>query len=149
MSAILYEVTLLKGAAPIVISSQLNHIPGKQPEVADPRGTRALAGRILLPEFHRDTEMRVMLGHVTRMSRQRLASGIDHEIETDCPLRIEHRSGEESGAVIFSVEATEAKPIRLVKFMTYHNSRSAGAFSRSFGLLVISGAPYAKRLRRR
>jgi alpha,alpha-trehalose phosphorylase len=126
MAAILYEVMLLKGDAPIVISSQLDHIPGKQPEVADPRGTRAIAGRILLPEFHRDTEMRVMLGHVTRMSRQRLASGIDHEIETDCPLTIEHRSGEESGRVIFSVEATEGKPIRLVKFMTYHNSRSAG-----------------------
>src|SRR5262245_6704824 len=89
-------------------------------------GTRAIAGRILLPEFHRDTEMRVLLGHVTRMSRQRLASGIDHEIETDCPLTIEHRSGEEEGRVIFSVEATEGKPIRLVKFMTYHNSRSAG-----------------------
>jgi alpha,alpha-trehalose phosphorylase len=126
MAAILYEVTLLKGDAPIVISSELNHVSGRQPEVADPRGTRALTGRVLLPEFHRDAGMRVTLGHVTRTSRQRLACGIDHEIETDCPLTIERRSDEDAGRVTFSIEGVQGKTVRLVKFMTYHNSRSAG-----------------------
>ena len=71
--------------------------------------------------------MRVMLGHVTRMSRQRLASGIDHEMETDCPLydRASKRRGVGTRDLLRR-GATEGKPIRLVKFMTYHNSRSAG-----------------------
>jgi alpha,alpha-trehalose phosphorylase len=124
VAAIQYEVTMLRGDAPIVISSELNHVSGKQAKVADPRGTRAME-HILLPEHHADSGMRVTLGHVTRASRQRLACGIDHEIETECPVEIAHRSGEEAGRVTFSIDATEGKTIRLVKFITYHQSRTA------------------------
>ncbi len=126
LAAIRYEVTMLRGDAPIVITSELLNVSSAQAEAADPRGTRALGGRVLLPEFHHDGGMRVTLGHVTQTSRMRLACGIEHAIETECPVEIVCRSNEESGRVTFAVEACEGKPVRLDKFMTYHQSRTAG-----------------------
>jgi len=125
IAAIEYEVTLLNSDAPIVISSELIHILGNQAAVGDPRGTRAFKERVLLSEHHSAEDQRVLMAHVTRSSRMRLACGIDHTIETELAVRLKAESGDDAGRVIYSIEGEKGKPVRLSKFITYHNSRSA------------------------
>ncbi len=50
VAAVSYEVTLLNAAAPIVISSELGVQEETRPLEGDPRGSRAFAGRVLLPQ---------------------------------------------------------------------------------------------------
>ena len=50
VAAVSYEVTLLNADAPIVISSELVYQEETRPVEGDPRGSRAFAGRVLLPQ---------------------------------------------------------------------------------------------------
>jgi len=53
----------------------------------------------------------------------RVACGIDHVFESESPFSHETKHTENSGKVIFSVDAKCGVPIRLTKYMTYHTSR--------------------------
>jgi len=125
IAAVEYEVTLLNDNAPIVLSSELNHMLGNQAAIGDPRGTRAFKERVLLPEYHAADDERITMSHITRSSRMRLACGVDHSIESEVPVRMESECGEDRGRVVFSLDGEKGKTVRLRKFMTYHNSRSA------------------------
>ena len=54
-----------------------------------------------------------------------LACGIDHFMECECAANIETSSSEDEGQVVFSVDGEPGKPIRLVKYISYHTSGTA------------------------
>ncbi|MDH4177343.1 MAG: glycoside hydrolase family 65 protein [Thermoleophilia bacterium] len=128
LCAISYEVTLLNGAAPVVISSELL-APGETAtqdvEVEDPRRGTVLPGRVLEPTLHGAAGLQAVLCHRTRRSDIRLSCGIDHLVETDCAYEAQAKSSENFGQVVVQVDAEAGKPIRLTKFMAYHHSFSA------------------------
>ncbi|MGE3309967.1 MAG: glycoside hydrolase family 65 protein [Limisphaerales bacterium] len=127
MASIEYEVELLNASAPLVLCSQLRYVPGGPALANDPRSTRVFGERVLLPEIQGGAESRILLGFITRNSRMRLACGIDHLIETDCPHTARRECREDQGQVQFSVEGRPGHVVRLTKVMTYHSSRTAEA----------------------
>jgi alpha,alpha-trehalose phosphorylase len=130
LAAIAYEVTVLNAAAPIVISSEMEAVaPGlalEDPEVTDPRQTRQFRGRVLTPQGSEGQDRRILLSHQTASSNMRLTCGIDHTIETECAFSCDAKWCDDNGKVVISAEAQPGLPIRLVKYMAYHTSRSAG-----------------------
>jgi alpha,alpha-trehalose phosphorylase len=125
LAALSYEVTVLNASAPVVLSSEL--VQRQQPRVPgqdDPRLARRLSDGVLVPEFHHAEGKRLLRGFTTRSSRMTLACGIDHLLETQCPCAVESQQTEQADRIVFSIEAEPGKPIRLVKFLTYHSSRS-------------------------
>jgi alpha,alpha-trehalose phosphorylase len=125
LAAIFYEVTVLNARAPITLSSEL--VYHEQPRMLgedDPRLARQLDRSILVSQARQAENYRLLRGYTTRSSQMSLACGFDHVLETKCPYAIEHETTDEANRVVFSVEAEPGQPIRLVKFLTYHTSRT-------------------------
>ena len=123
LAALSYEITLLNGEAPVVISSEMNNEQNLLERSDDPRKTRAFQESIFIPKASYANRHRIILSHMTRRSQMRVACGIDHVLETDCPFSHETKHSENSGKVVFSIDAKCSVPIRLTKYMTYHTSR--------------------------
>ncbi len=93
-----FEVEMLEGSAPVVISSQLlnrqdgwddyqvrtahTRAAGEDAPDFDPRKAAAFEGRVLLPRLHEHTG-RMMLGYECKNSGMTLAVGADHVFETE------------------------------------------------------------------
>lgn len=122
VAAIDYEVTLLKGDAPIIISSEVRYEPENTEGSNDPRLAKTFRERVLLPEHHEELEQRLLLSHKTRNSGMTIACGIDHQFESSCEFDYTHECSEDIGKVVYSVEAKEGATIRLTKYITYHHS---------------------------
>ncbi len=125
LAALFYEVTLLNAEAPVVISSEMSIEHEVAEESSDPRKTRALRDGVFLPGAPYAHQARIVLSHRTQQSGMRLACGVDHLIKTDCPFVYEARHAEDSGRVVYSIEAKKRRPVQLTKYMSYHTSRSA------------------------
>jgi alpha,alpha-trehalose phosphorylase len=133
LAVITLEVTMLEGAAPIVISSQLlNRQDGKDEyhdpsramgEATDPRKAGAFDERVLEPRLHYAREDRMMLGYECANSRMTIVVGADHQLVTDDPFETVLREDEDLTKVVFRVEATQGRTIRLVKTVAYQSSR--------------------------
>jgi alpha,alpha-trehalose phosphorylase len=121
LAAISYEVTVLNAEAPVTISSEMRNDPPQKFDKEDPRLGKGFEGRVLLPEVHYKKNRRVVLGHATGASKLKLACGIDHVLETECPYSVESTVEKNAGKVIFAVQAQPGKPIVLTKFMAYHS----------------------------
>ncbi len=127
------EITMLSGAAPIVISSQLlNRQDGKDEyhdrvhamgEHVDPRKASKFQGRVLVPKLHYAREDRMMLGYQCANSGMTIAVGADHRIETPDGVEKILREDEDLTKMIFRVEAQAGNTIRLEKSVAYHTSR--------------------------
>ena len=127
VAAVVYEVTLLNGKAPVVLSAELRGNQSNQAGKADPRQGRGFAGRVLHPRGHLLRESRIILSHATERSGMALAVGAEHHIATECAFTEQGQVAEESGALVFSVNAEPGVPIRLTKLLAYHTSRRAPA----------------------
>jgi len=125
LAAISYEVTLLDAEAPVVLSSEVRHEEGRSDADDDPRRARGFRGRVLVPQESYAQGRRIVLAHSTRNSDMRLACAVEHTLETECPHKLESRSSDDAGQVVFSFVGQPDRPIRLVKYMSYHTSRSA------------------------
>jgi alpha,alpha-trehalose phosphorylase len=124
-AAISYEVTLLNGTAPVVISSEMSSLQsGDQDRADDPRKAKSFSGGVLHPRLHFARDRRIVLVHGTERSRMVLACGIDHEIESDGAHRYTTECTEDSGHVVFTIEAQSGSTIRLTKYMAYHTSKT-------------------------
>ena len=127
LAAISYEVTVENATAPVVISSEMQY----EEKVIDTGGDQRLGhgprGRVLHPRASRALDRRILLAHATQRSKMTLACGVDHVFETDCPHAESSRYDEDHGSVSFLVDAKPGVPIRLVKYMAYHSSRSRPA----------------------
>ncbi len=125
VAAIEYEVTLLDAKAPVVIVSQVNSNSNNEVSEGDPRLAKGFQGNVLHPVAHFQTNNRLILVHETRTSMLSLACGIDHSMDSECAANIETSSSEDEGQVVFSIDGEPGKPIRLVKYICYHNSGTA------------------------
>ena len=125
LAAISYEVTVLNAKAPMVISSQIVNPALSQAAGADPRRSRGLKEAPLSPDGQWRKDLRLVMAFRTRNSGMTLACGIDHVMETECPISSESQCDGQLGKVVFTIDALPKKPIRLLKYVSYHHSRGA------------------------
>jgi len=128
LAAFQYEVEVLNGDAPVVISSQLVNredvgAPEDQAPSSDPR-VRRLNKRVLESVLHRGDDERLMLGYRAASSGMTLGCGVDHVMETSCAYEAVTEVDEDIGKVAYIIEAKANAPILLTKFASYHTSRS-------------------------
>jgi alpha,alpha-trehalose phosphorylase len=127
------EVTMLDDHAPVVISSQtLNRQDGKDEYYlrsaamgggVDPRKAEAFEARVLEPLVHWSKENRIILGYRCVNSKMTLAVGVDHAIRTENGYNQLIFDDEDSGKVVFRVQAEPGRPILITKIVSYHTSR--------------------------
>ncbi|MFV0451630.1 MAG: glycoside hydrolase family 65 protein [Propioniciclava sp.] len=132
LSTMTYEVTLLDGDAPVVISSQ---VINRQDGTDDYRGTTTALGegfdprkashfehRVLEPELHGETERRMIFGYRTANSGMTLAVAVDHVLTgVDDPDTVS-ACEEDRGRKVYRLRATQGQTIRLTKTVAYHTS---------------------------
>jgi alpha,alpha-trehalose phosphorylase len=83
VAAISYEVTLLNGDAPVVISSEIiSQQPGLQKGEADPRQAKIFSGKVLRHRASYAQERRIVLAHGTERTQMILACAIDHRLDS-------------------------------------------------------------------
>jgi alpha,alpha-trehalose phosphorylase len=124
VAAIMYRVSVLNTKASLVISSEIFKHSSFKVEEEDPREARVFEREILLPRGTEAADHRIVLSYVANNSGMSMACGIDHRIETNCRWTSEHAHAEETGKVVFLVDAEPDQAIELTKFITYHTSRS-------------------------
>ena len=128
LAAISYQVTVLNTEAPVVISSEMAANQTNNQRVQDdPRHAKAFTGRVLHPTMNYGKDRRIVLCHWTQNSQLGLVCTIDHTIETDCVHSYKSHCTEDSGQVVFSVEAKPEHPINVTKYISYHTSLTASA----------------------
>jgi alpha,alpha-trehalose phosphorylase len=129
LAAISYEVTLLDGGAPVVISSQLvNRHEQTEPFAArpeDPRLAQVLGRRVLNCRARHRDGLRLVAGYETTNSGMRLAAGVDHVVETDASYTSTTRLDEDYGEIVLSVDAEPGTTVRVTKYISYQTSRHA------------------------
>ncbi len=133
LAVLTFEVTMLSGDAPIVISSQLlNRQDGEDEyhtpyeamgEGTDPRKAAAFGQRVLQPRAHYARDDRMMLGYQCARSRMTIAVAADHRLDTVDEHEVVVRGSEDLGKAVFRVEAKQGNSIRLEKVVAYHSSR--------------------------
>ena len=134
LGAIHYSVSVDRGA-PVVISSQLLNRqdsraidePKNGNGESDPRRATRFSQRVLNARFHMDRDLRVCTGYRTTNSGMTLAAGMDHVLDTENHWEAKRSWSEDLGKVVFTIDARPGEPVNLVKFFTYHTSRSVPA----------------------
>ena len=128
VAAISYCVTVLNANAFVVISSEMNaDQPGSRIDSDDPRLAKAFSGRVLLPRASYSKGRRIVLCHATEKSRLMMTCATDHALETSCPYVDKTVYADDFGQVAFTIEARQACPIQLTKYIVYHTSNTASA----------------------
>ena len=129
------EVTMLDDAAPVVISSQtLNRQDGRDEyhvraaamgsgDATDPRKAEQFDERVLIPQQHRAEGQRIILGYRCANSEMTLAVGVDHQIVTDNAYTEHISADEDTGKMVYRVQAAPGQTITVVKTVAYHTSR--------------------------
>jgi alpha,alpha-trehalose phosphorylase len=126
MAAISYEVTLLNGEAPLVISSEMvTPQPGVKTGQDDPRQAKIFSGKVLHHRASYARERRIVLAHGTERTHMILACATDHDFDSDCPHAYKTSQTEDFGQVVFTIAAQPQRPIHLTKYMAYHTSKTA------------------------
>lgn len=128
VAAFAFDVRVLNGEAPVIISSQVvNREDASSPEGdsahADPR-VRMLEGRVLTSEIRHADGERLLLGYRTARSGMSLGCGVDHVIDTTCSYQVLSEARDDVAKVTYIIDAEPGVPIRLTKFAAYHVSRS-------------------------
>jgi len=124
LAALSYQVTVLNAKAPVIISSEVLGNQSNQASQGDPRQAKGFIGRVLIPGIHYMKDRRIVMSHVTSNSKMAITCSADHVLETECRFSIQGKCSEDNGQVLFSVDAEPGKPINLIKYITYHTSRS-------------------------
>jgi alpha,alpha-trehalose phosphorylase len=127
------EVTMLDAEAPVVISSQtLNRQDGRDEYHVrsaamgtglDPRKGAPFEARVLEPQSHWWQDQRIILGYRCANSKMTLAVGVDHQIITDNDYRTFTSADEDTGKMVYRVQAKRGQPIKITKVVSYHTSR--------------------------
>ncbi|MGH8839972.1 MAG: glycoside hydrolase family 65 protein, partial [Jiangellaceae bacterium] len=129
--AMTYEVTLLGHPAPIAISSLVinrqdtrltDELPEDRPR--DPRLATVLPQRVLNARMTEFAGQRILLGYQTTNSRMTLGVGVDHDIDTACPYRVDGSVSDDTGELLVTADAQPGVPIRITKYAAYQASRS-------------------------
>lgn len=119
LAAICYEVEALDHPVRIAIQSNLQANKAGVSAAKDPRRGKAL-NDVLASQLYVDHGMRVVLGHETRTSRLKMASGMEHIIDFDGDLKTLTQTEADLGRVTLSAELQPGEKLRLVKLLAYH-----------------------------
>jgi alpha,alpha-trehalose phosphorylase len=138
LAVIRFQVTVVDGSAPVVISSQLlNRQDGEDEyhvkaaalgEGRDPRQARKFDRRVLGPILQRHDDPQdpaggeVSLGYRCLESGMTLACSYRHEIETTCAYEVETSVDIDLAKSVFTLEAHAGETIQLTKYVSYHAS---------------------------
>ena len=129
--AMSYEVTLLSHAAPVVISSHVvnrqdstpsDERPSDRPD--DPRLAKRFDHRVLEPLVATSEGTDMVFGYRTANSRMTLAVAVAHTVQVDDDHEIVSSVDNDSGELVVTVDATQGRTIRIVKYVAYQTSRS-------------------------
>ncbi len=134
LAAVRYELTMLDGDAPVVISSQLRHEGARRRAVDltgdveatavghDPRESQDL-GDVLLPEGAVDDgDGRAVLRYRARNSGMTLACGIDHRVTSDAELDRQLVHGNDRAKLVLRGRLSEGQTITIDKVAAYATS---------------------------
>lgn len=129
------EITMLDGAAPVVVSSQVlnrqdrrddaHFGDGVEVKATDPRRSPTLGERVLEPRMDWHEDDRMVLGYRAAHSGMTIAVAADHDIVTDNDYSQFEVTEADVGKKIYRVEAEQGRPITITKAVSYHTSRSA------------------------
>jgi len=135
LAVMTFEVTLLDGEAPIVISSQvLNRQDadrGASVEMArdadamDPRRAQDFQHRVLVPENEHDQvpNGRMALRYKCAQSGMTIAMAVDHDLQTTNPCRREDELNDDIVKAIYRIQARAGETIRLTKTVSVHTAK--------------------------
>ncbi len=127
LAAISYEVTVLNTDAPLLISSKLENQQHSYAGTSDPRQTQGFQDQVLVTKAYKNEDNRIVFGYQTKSSKMTLGCGIDHVIETKCPYKTEVHKMNDSGKLVFTIDAKAGKSFKIIKYISYHTSHSAPA----------------------
>jgi alpha,alpha-trehalose phosphorylase len=142
LAMLTFEVTMLDGQAPVVVSSQfLNRQDGEDEyhvarhalgHGADPRKMRAFDHRVLEPRLHRQDHRGpidggVVLGYRCANSAMTLACAYRHLVDSSCEHRAETTVGEDLAKTVITSRMREGDTLRITKLVTYHTSTGVPA----------------------
>ena len=137
LAMLTFEVTLLDGRAPVVVSSQfLNRQDGEDEyhvadhalgKAADPRRMRKFDHRVLLPRLHREQDGEVVLGYRCANSGMTMACAYRHLIDTPAQHSVETSVGPDLAKTVISARMQAGQTLRIVKLVTYHTSTGVPA----------------------
>jgi alpha,alpha-trehalose phosphorylase len=129
LAAISFEVVVTDRPAPVVLSSRvINH--QDRPEASrtrapeDPRRATSLAHRVLLSEIAEARGERLLLGYRTATSAMSLGVGVEHVVDTEVPYETKVFVDGDSSEVVITADAQPGVPVRLMKLLAYHTSRT-------------------------
>ncbi len=117
--ALHYEVVALDGPAEIALSSELA-IEHAEVVSDDPRRAKGFVERPLVPQRASASELRAVLQLETRNSGLALASGMDHEIDSDAETVTEASAGGDHATVHVLADLEPGQSLRVSKFAAYH-----------------------------
>ncbi len=139
LAVMTFEVTVLDGPAPVVVSSQLiNRLEGldeyrARPAAADaggtldPRRAELPVDRVLEPVTHWGDTERAVLSYKCTNSGMTMAVAVDHEIRTENQHHVLTQTEEHIAKKVFRVRAEPGQPVTITKTVAYHTSRSIPA----------------------
>ena len=126
VAAILYEITLLNAAAPVVLSSEMiANEPIPRRANYDPRQAKVFVEKVLNHRLSYAKDRRIVLCHATNKSGLVLACAIDHALETSLRATWKTDFTQDAGHVVASIDAEPGQPITLMKYMVYHTGHTA------------------------
>ncbi len=126
VAAISYRITVVNARASLVLSSEVVDHPPPPHQGDDPRLGRQV-GEVLLPQTSDCSDQRLLFSFLTRNSSMALSCGVDHRLDTNCAFTASVICANGTGQVVFNIDAEPGQPIHLIKYITYHTSRSNNA----------------------
>jgi alpha,alpha-trehalose phosphorylase len=137
LAMLTFELTMLDGSAPIVVSSQmLNRQDGEDEyhipvhalgHAADPRQMRQFDHRVLEPRLHRAEKGGAVLGYRCTNSGMTLACAYRHIVDTPADHHVETSVGEDLAKTVITARMDAGQTLRIVKLLTYHTSTGVPA----------------------
>jgi len=140
VAVIRYEVTMLSGAAPVLVDSRLVNrqdaefdahpeafteaVGTDQPE-RDPRRHRTFNHRVLQPRVYHGNDRQLTLGHQCTNSKMSIATAARHHVETAADYDVDVEVEPNQAALIVAATLSPDQALRLTKFVSYHTSRYA------------------------
>ena len=116
--AICFEVEALREPARVVVQSTLVANEPVPEQTDDPRAAAALRAP-LAAEYHAHHDLEVSLGHRTRASGLRLATAMDHIVESPDGTVTDAESEPDLARVTVSTELAAGQTVKVVKLLAY------------------------------
>lgn len=122
--AMSYEVKVLEGSAPLVVSSQLRNEMDPRSNGGDPRLPRGFDHDVLKNVAARSEDTRQMLEYRVTQSGMTLACGIDHVVHGETINDITTEANAARGKLVVSADGLPGTRLHLTKYAAFHTSQT-------------------------